>query len=332
MYRFLLTPRWFGINLFAVLAVPICLFMGTWQLGRFEDRVETHREAENRPVATAAGAVPVHDVLGGPGAGRTAAMEKGDVGRAVSATGTYDAGRQFLVPERRLDGRRGYYVLTMLRTEPGPALPVVRGWHEGGPPKAAPEPPTGEVSVLGSLQAPESTGTAGVYADSGLPRGQLGVISASSLLNVLPYPVHDAWITLAEGDGGLTAVPPTARQAGGLDLKAFQNLGYTGEWFVFAGFVVFMWFRLFRRDAETERDIASGLAPAPGAEAAVERGPGRTVDPEAEGDPEAAGEPEAGTEPAATAESGPAPPRPADDGALASEEPRPAAARSTKTA
>ncbi|MEU0297595.1 hypothetical protein ABZ136_36935, partial [Streptomyces microflavus] len=25
---------------------------------------------------------------------------------------------------------------------------------------------------------------------------------------------------------------------------AFQNLGYTGEWFVFAGFVLFMWFRL----------------------------------------------------------------------------------------
>ena len=48
----------------------------------------------------------------------------------------------------------------------------------------------------------------------------------------------------------------------GLDLKAFQNLGYTGEWFVFAGFVVFMWFRLLHREAEFARDAELGLAPA----------------------------------------------------------------------
>jgi hypothetical protein len=49
----------------------------------------------------------------------------------------------------------------------------------------------------------------------------------------------------------------------GLDrsLKAFQNLGYTGEWFVFAGFVVFMWFRLVRREVEFIRDAELGLAP-----------------------------------------------------------------------
>ncbi len=46
-------------------------------------------------------------------------------------------------------------------------------------------------------------------------------------------------------------------------MKAFQNLGYTAEWFVFAGFVLFMWFRLFRRDAETARDAALGLLPDP---------------------------------------------------------------------
>ncbi|MEW5632524.1 SURF1 family protein, partial [Streptomyces hydrogenans] len=46
----------------------------------------------------------------------------------------------------------------------------------------------------------------------------------------------------------------------GLDAKAFQNLGYTAEWFVFAGFVVFMWFRLLRREAEAARDEALGLA------------------------------------------------------------------------
>jgi cytochrome oxidase assembly protein ShyY1 len=227
---------------------------------------------------TAADAVPLSDVLG---AGGTEPMTEDDVGRAVTATGHYDAGRQFLVPDRSLDGERGYYVLTMLRTSPdaqtatggkagsaeaaGHALPVVRGWHRGKAPAIAPAPPKGEVTVVGSLQAPESSGSEGVHSAGGLPTGQLGVISASSLVNVVPYRVHDAWVTLAAADSGLRSVPPSARQGGGLDLKAFQNLGYTGEWFVFAGFVVFMWFRLFRRDAELERDIALGLVPGPDA-------------------------------------------------------------------
>lgn len=55
-------------------------------------------------------------------------------------------------------------------------------------------------------------------------------------------------------------VPAAAAQGSGLDLKAFQNLGYTGEWFVFGGFVLFMWFRLVRREAEAARDIQLGLA------------------------------------------------------------------------
>lgn len=79
-------------------------------------------------------------------------------------------------------------------------------------------------------------------------------------MNLVPYEVYDAWITLAKADSGMRAVPATEPQGTGLDLKAFQNLGYTGEWFVFAGFVVFMWFRL-RREAEFARDAELGLVP-----------------------------------------------------------------------
>jgi hypothetical protein len=70
----------------------------------------------------------------------------------------------------------------------------------------------------------------------------------------------------------MRTVPPTAPDNTGLDLKAFQNLGYTGEWFVFAGFVVFMWFRLLRREVEFARDAELGLIPdAPGASDASEK-------------------------------------------------------------
>lgn len=47
-----------GINLFAVLAIPLCVFMGTWQLGRFEDRVQSHEQATKQLYPGARAAKP----------------------------------------------------------------------------------------------------------------------------------------------------------------------------------------------------------------------------------------------------------------------------------
>jgi cytochrome oxidase assembly protein ShyY1 len=253
VYRFLLTPRWWAINLLALLAIPFCVYMGSWQLGRFEDRVHEHRTAHARAAADRRQAPrPLAELL--PVTQRTA-------GKRVTATGQY--GRQLLVPDRELDGRRGFYVLTLLRTDSGRALPVVRGWLPGNPGDAgaakAPAPPHGRVTVTGALQASETPGDNGVSARGGLPSGQVAAISAASLVNLVPYRLYDAWVTLETADAGMRTVPPATPGNTGLDLKAFQNLGYTGEWFVFAGFVVFMWFRLVRREAEFRRDAELGL-------------------------------------------------------------------------
>ncbi|MFD9499739.1 SURF1 family protein [Streptomyces sp. NPDC060035] len=255
MYRFLLTPRWWGINLFVVLAIPFCVFMGTWQLGRFEDRVQSHEEAEQQPDPGTRTAKPLAELL---------PVDQKTSGRPAVTTGTY--ADQFLVPGRTLDDRDGFYVLNLLRTDSGKALPVVRGWLPGTAGRAdVPAAPAGEVTVTGDLQASENTGSDGVSTRGGLPEGQLGMISAASLVNLVPYDVYDAWVTLTEPEAGGTGgsmkpVPAAAAQGSGLDLKAFQNLGYTGEWFVFGGFVLFMWFRLVRREAEAARDVELGLA------------------------------------------------------------------------
>ncbi|MEU0592640.1 MULTISPECIES: SURF1 family protein [Streptomyces] len=252
MYQFLLTPRWWGINVFVVLAIPFCIFMGSWQLGRFEDRVQDHETATTQQESGRREAArPLTELL---------PVDKATVGKQATVTGRYDD--QFLVPERKLDDRTGFYVLTLLRTDGGEALPVVRGWLPGEPdPARAPAPPAGQVTVTGSLQAAESPGSNGVSGRSGWPDGQTGSISAATLLNLVPYDVYDAWVTLNEGDSGMRAVPVSAPQNTGLDLKAFQNLGYTAEWFAFVGFVIFMWFRLLRRELELARDAELGLAP-----------------------------------------------------------------------
>jgi len=255
VYRFLLTPRWWGINVFVLLAIPFCVFMGSWQLGRFEDRVDSHRGASEQAAQSRREAPrPLTELL---------PVDKATAGKQTTATGTY--GEQLLVPDRELDGQRGFYVLTLLRTDDGKAVPVARGWLPGtADPAKAPAPPSGKVTVTGALQPSENPGENGVSAAGGLPAGQTAAISAASLVNLVPYDVHDAWVTLNEGDSGMRAVPVAATPDTGLDLKAFQNLGYTGEWFVFAGFVVFMWFRLLRREIEFARDAELGILPEEG--------------------------------------------------------------------
>ncbi|MBQ0827408.1 SURF1 family protein [Streptomyces tagetis] len=252
MYRFLLTPRWWGINVFLVLSIPFCVFMGSWQLGRFEDRVQAHDRATTQAASDRREAArPLADLL---------PVDQSTVGKQTTVTGRYD--EQLLVPDRTLDGRTGYYVLTLLHTDEGRALPVVRGWLPGTPDASkAPAPPTGEVTVTGALQASETPGNNGVGSRSGLPAGQTGAISTATLVNLVPYDLYDAWVTLNDGDSGMRAVPVSAPQNTGLDLKAFQNLGYTAEWFAFVGFVIFMWFRLLRREVELTRDAELGLAP-----------------------------------------------------------------------
>lgn len=254
MYRFLLTPRWWGINVFVLLAIPFCIFMGSWQLSRFEARVQDQRAANKQAAADKKEAArPLDELL---------PVNQKTSGEQATATGRY--GKQLLVPDRTLDGKRGFYVLTMLRTGGGKALPVVRGWLPGDADLAkVPAAPTGEVTVTGALQASETPGDNGVSAGGELPAGQTAAISSASLVNLVPYDVYDAWVTLDKADSRMKAVPATAPEGTGLDLKAFQNLGYTGEWFVFAGFAVFMWFRLLRREVEYARDAELGLTESP---------------------------------------------------------------------
>ena len=261
VYRFLVTPRWWGINIFAVLAIPVCLLMGSWQLGRFDARIDNQRVQDDYAAeARHAKPEPLSSLL--PVTAKTA-------GRTAEVRGTYDTGRPLLVPGRTLDGKDGTYALSLLRVGKGEgkAIPVVRGWLPGEP-KAADVPPmpSGEVTVKGVLQASESQDAAGRGASGALPQGQLGFISAAGLVNRVPYDVDDAWLTVQHTEKPLKPVPPVAPDNTGLDMKAFQNLGYTAEWFAFAGFVIFMWFRLFRREREIAKDIALGLIPEPSAE------------------------------------------------------------------
>ncbi|MFB7227384.1 SURF1 family cytochrome oxidase biogenesis protein [Streptomyces fimicarius] len=223
---------------------------------RFSARTEADRAYQEARTDRTAG--PLTDLL---------PVSTDTVGRRATVSGRYDPEAEFQVPDRRVDGQDAFYVLTLFRTDGGRALPVVRGWLPAGTPSASvPPPPRGRTTVTGALQASENQRTRGTRA-GGLPEGRIGVISAATFVSLMPHeprPPYDAWITVQEPTGPLRAVPPVVPEGAGLDLKAFQNLGYTGEWFVFAGFVVFMWFRLRRRELEQSPEArTTGPVPTP---------------------------------------------------------------------
>jgi len=257
VYRFLLTPRWLGLHLFALLAVPLCIWLGVWQLSRFEQRTHTGDHRAAQAAALVSDPVPLSGLLSGADAQTVTAQ---DAGREVTFSGRYDAKEQLLVPQRVLNGRNGYYVLTPLLLPDGRHIPVIRGWT---PSRAAvPAPATGTVELRGRLQIAEDESSPQVISTGSLPAGEVGMISPSTLVNLLPYSIYNGWIALDAGSTSLVPVPTyQAAEGDGLTLEAFQNLGYTCQWFVFAGFAVFMWFRLVRREAEVVRDRRLGLTP-----------------------------------------------------------------------
>ena len=238
-------------HVIVLVAVPVCAALGLWQFHRYGEH-KSAGGAGGEKVSTAA-AVPIGDLV--PAGDR---VEDDDRGRSVVVTGTYDAAHQMLVPGRRLDGRTGSYVVTPLAVPGARAVVVNRGWVEG---VDAPAPPAGAVTVTGRLEWSEAEHTSDAERAADLGPGQISMISTPELVNVVPYALVDGFVALTAQDpaadaAALVPMPPVKEaEGGGISGRAWQNLGYTAQWFVFAAAAVFLWWRVIRREAE-EREEA----------------------------------------------------------------------------
>jgi cytochrome oxidase assembly protein ShyY1 len=197
----------------------------------------------------------------------------------VTATGHFDPARQVLVPNRLRDGASGWWVVTAFAVDGAPAvgadrtvmIPVARGWISD-PAQAGP-PPAGAVQLTGRLlpsEAPEPM-------KSPAP-DQASMVSVAELINVWDIASYPGFVSSTHevttaGDQAAAAVGGALKP---LDIAAqppsapvnWLNIFYAVEWVVFAGFAIFLWWRLVRDDYEREQEA---LAP-------VEMGPAR--DPE----------------------------------------------------
>jgi cytochrome oxidase assembly protein ShyY1 len=239
------------LGLFAfVLAVMVSFgALGLWQLNiaRDKGRAEQVRAAPTLPVADLADVLIPH-----------ASFPHDGDGRRITATGRYDGSAQVLVAPRLLRGQRGYWVVTPLVVgSTGARIAVVRGFVTDPAQAAAPDVAT-EVTVSGTLAPGESPAHGTGSTGTALPDGQMAALDLSSLVNRWPGGLYNAFVFATAEQPDLTSVaspavrrvPPPALVDAGL---SWRNAAYAVQWWVFALFAAYMWWRMVRDDHEAGR-------------------------------------------------------------------------------
>ena len=242
-YRFLLSRRWAGLLVVALVLALGCVLLGWWQLDRLGERHERNDLLRRNLTTAPAPPAELLDVGQDP--------REGDQFARVRATGRYDEDRGLLVRTRLFEGQVGYYVLTPFVTDDGPALLAIRGWVPDGPTAESlpdvPPAPSGEVTVTARVRRSEPPSTTGTP-----PPGQVTRIDVPAIAKTLPYPVYG-------GYGEVTAERPQLRdrpeRLAAPEPGEGPHLAYAFQWFLFAllalgGFVV-----LARRE---EADLRAG--------------------------------------------------------------------------
>ncbi len=272
MLKTALKPRWIAGLVFAILVSGLFVLLSQWQFGQ-------STQPEIPVSATTEDPQPLAAVLQ-PGTFFPGAIAD----QMVSATGNYDPQKQVLVPDRLAGGEKGYWIVSAFAVEGAPVLtgtaaseqtwiPVARGWVSD--PAAAPAPPSGTIELTGRLLPSESP-----LPNTDAGPGRASAVSVAELINlwdVSSYPGFVAATTeLQAGTDvgaeapGSTITPlrigpqPPAQQINWL------NLFYSVEWVVFAGFALFVWWRLVKDDHRRglEEELDDEPAPrTPGADA-----------------------------------------------------------------
>jgi cytochrome oxidase assembly protein ShyY1 len=254
--RTLLTARWLGLLVTTLALAAAMVFLGRWQLHRYEERSEIN----DRIAAGSSGsAAPIEQVLPLPtGAPGTVGDRPADdaAWRRVTVTGVYDDAHDVLVRGRTVDGSVGFEVVTPLVREDGTAILVDRGWipPSAKGPTAAPEVPAapgGTVTVTGRVHPSESGVAAMVTVDGRTEIRRIVIGSVSRSVN--RYPMFDAYLLAVDGIPGATAVT-----VGVPTQSAWQNAAYVAQWWLFAGLTLFGFGYLLRKEHQQRTGPAAG--------------------------------------------------------------------------
>lgn len=224
----------------AVFVVVVTVLLGWWQWSVSEG----HKADKSASLAHVA-PVPLSTVMG-----HNDAFPGGETGRPAVLEGTWvPSGTVFVSGHQG-----GYWVATPLAVGPGadaPAMYVVRGWVAS--PAQAPAAPTGAAKVVGWLQPPENGG----LSDTDSRDDVLPELAISDAMNHVQQDLYSGYAVVAHGPWPAADTPVNdgstglrAAQVNAMPEASFttglRNLLYALEWWVFALFAVYVWWRYVR--------------------------------------------------------------------------------------
>jgi surfeit locus 1 family protein len=250
-------PRWIAALLLALGIASAFAALGHWQL----DRSVQSAVADTRPTEKV---IPLSRVAD-PGSG----VSTNSIGQKVRVTGARVPGDLVVLSDRQNFGATGFWVTGHIVTDTGASLAVALGW--------APTKQKADAAADALAAGAASTDWVGRYLVTEAPQqgdfehGKLQYMSVANLINLwktAPTAVYGGYLVAADAPPGL-AVIDSPRPPDDVVVN-WLNIFYAVEWAVFAGFAIYLWFRLVRDAWEREIDeaeqaaaaAASGAAPA----------------------------------------------------------------------
>lgn len=260
MLKTAVKPKWIAALVFALAAAAVLVLLSQWQL-------TSSLQKDVAPPSVTEKVQPLLKIMD-PGEAMVGSIE----GQIVTASGHFDTAKQVLVPSRVQEEQVGYWVVTAFVVDGATPLtgvaatkdvviPVARGWVAST--ENVPNAPTGTIELKGRLLNAE-----GPVVSPDLPSGQISALASSELTNIWDVTTYAAFIVshseLLDGKdvGAATSAeltPITVTATDQNDKINWLNIFYAAEWFIFAGFALFIWWRLvaddYRRDQDALFDI-----------------------------------------------------------------------------
>lgn len=234
-------PRWIGALILALAIAGGFAALGQWQLARSFESAAPRVEQTEVAVPLDEVSQPQHPV------------PDSATGQIVTVDATFVPDDYVVLSDRINVSGPGYWVVGHAVAANGASLAVAVGWAET---------PDAAAAAIRALQssAPEGTLT-GRYLPTESPQqsdfenGIRSVLAVPELINlwsVAPEGVYGGYLILDAAPAGLDLIDaPEPITEVGLNLL---NVFYAAEWVIFAGFAIFLWYRLVRDAWELENE------------------------------------------------------------------------------
>jgi len=233
-------PKWIGALVFALAVASVFALLGQWQWQRSVDTAAVLDRNTEVAVELSSIATPQSIITSNAS------------GRMVSVECKVRAADDVWLTNRTLPEGTGDWLVRHCVTPQGDSLAIAAGWIDAGSERVSSVPAVARyVGRYVPTESPQS---------SDFENGERRALSVAELINLWdnPGPVFGGYLVADQAPEGLATIsttPPSTER-----VLNWLNIFYAAEWVIFAGFALYLWYRLVRDQWERELESDKALA------------------------------------------------------------------------